>query len=118
MNSNLLSSSIHNEGKSVVAVRFKKLLKTKIYRKFTDDHSKYCPGYLNELLEEQKNTYHHSIVKKPFNTYCLDFTEEVESNHKVPKFNVVDRFRVTDIELIKNITPKTSEEKYFLLNLG
>ena len=52
MNSNLLSSSLHNEGKSVVAVRFKKLLKTKIYRKFTDDHSKYCPGYLNKLLEE------------------------------------------------------------------
>ena len=53
----------HNEGKSVVAERFIKNLKTKTYKKFTVSDNKSFLGYLNELVDECNNTYQRSIGK-------------------------------------------------------
>ena len=44
---------------SVAAKRFIKALKDKIYKKLTANL-----GYLNKIIDEYNNTYHHSIVKK------------------------------------------------------
>ena len=59
----MLMYSTHNEGKSVVAERFIKTLKGKTFTKLTTNYSKSCLGYLNKLVDQYNNTYHHSICE-------------------------------------------------------
>ena len=65
----ILMYSTHNEGKSVIAERLLKTIKGKIYIKMTVNDSKCFLPYLNKLVAEYKNTYHHSINKKPINPF-------------------------------------------------
>ena len=66
-NNDILMWSIHNGGKSVTAERFLNI-KFKIYKKMTDnDDSKSYLPYLNKLVDQCNDTYHHSINKKPIN---------------------------------------------------
>ena len=53
----------YDESKSIVAERFKGTLKSKIYKKMTANDGKFYLGYLNKLLNEYKNVYHHSVGK-------------------------------------------------------
>ena len=78
----ILMYSTHNESKPVIAERFIKLLKSKIYKKMTSNDSNSYLSYLNKLIDEYNNTYHHSINKKP-NVYYSALTEDIESH---PKF--------------------------------
>ena len=48
---------IHIEGKPVIAERFIKDLKGKIYKKVTANNSKPYLSYLNKLVGEYNNTY-------------------------------------------------------------
>ena len=57
--------STHNKGKSIIAERFITILKNKIYKKMTANDSKSYLSYLNKLVDQYNNTYHHSINKKP-----------------------------------------------------
>ena len=59
--------SIHNEGKSVVAGRFIRSLKTKIYKYMTSVSKNVCTDKLNELVNKYNNTHHNTIKMKPFN---------------------------------------------------
>ena len=59
-----------------------------------NDSKSYFP-YLNQLVDEHNNTYHHSINKKPIKADCSALTEKIETNSKAPKFKVIDKFRVT-----------------------
>ena len=54
----------------------------------------YLP-YLNKLIDQYNNTYHHSINIKPINADYSAFTEKIETNPKAPKFKVNDRVRIT-----------------------
>ena len=49
---------MHNDGKSVVTKRFKKTLKSKIYKRMTANDSKYYLEHLNKLVNQYNNTYH------------------------------------------------------------
>ena len=60
-NNDTLMYSTHIEGKSVVAERFIKTLKSKIYRKMIANDSKCYLPYLNKIVDQYSNTYHHSI---------------------------------------------------------
>ena len=60
-NNDILMYSTHNEGKSVIAERFIKTLKAKIYKKITTNDSKSYFPYLNKLVDQNNNTYHHYI---------------------------------------------------------
>ena len=104
--------STHNEGKSVIAERFMKILKSKIYKKMTANDSKSYLPYLNKLVDQYNNTYHHSINKKPINADYSASTENIESNPKGPKFKVNDRVRVTKYNNIfsKGYTENWSRE--------
>ena len=42
-----------------------KILKTKIYKKMTTNDSKSYLIYLNKLVDQGNNTFHHSINKTP-----------------------------------------------------
>ena len=83
--------STHYEGKSVIAESFLKILKSKIYETMTANDSKSYLPYLNKLVEEYNNTYHHSINKKLTNADYSALTENIESNPEAPKFKVNDK---------------------------
>ena len=55
-NNDILMYSTCNEGKSVIAERFIKILKAEIYKKMTVDDSKYYLPYLNKLVDQYNNT--------------------------------------------------------------
>ena len=81
--------SIHNEGKSVIAERFIRTLKTKIYKYMTSVSKNVYIDKLDDIVGEYNNTYHRTIKMKPVdvkdNTY-IDFEKEV--NDKDLKFKV------------------------------
>ena len=70
--------SIHDEGKSVVAERFVRTLKTKIYKYMTLVSKNVYIYKLDDIVDEYNNTYHRIIKMKPVdvkaNTY-IDFKE-------------------------------------------
>ena len=65
--------SIHNEGKSVVAERFIRTLKNKIYKYMTAISKNVYIDKLDDIVKEYNNKYHTSIKMKPVdimdNTY-------------------------------------------------
>ena len=65
--------SIRNEGKSVVAERFIRALKTKIYKYMTSVSKNVYIDKLDDIVGEYNNTYHRTIKMKPVdikdNTY-------------------------------------------------
>ena len=65
--------SKHNEGKSVIAERFIKTLKTKIYKYMTTISKNVFIDKLYDLVNEYSNTYHRTIKMNPvdvkYNTY-------------------------------------------------
>ena len=73
-----------------------------------NDSNSYLP-YLNKLVNQYNNTYHHSINKKPINADYSALTEKIETNLKAPKFKVKDRVRITKYE---NIFSKVYTENW------
>ena len=88
--------SIHNEGKSVVAERFIRTLKTKIYKYMTSVSKNVYTDKLVDVMGEYNNTYHRTIKMKPIdvknNTY-IDFKKEV--NDEDAKLKVGDQVRIS-----------------------
>ena len=106
---------IHNEGKSVIAERFIRALKTKIYKYMTSASKNVYTDKLDDIVGEYNNTYHRTIKMKPVdvqdNIY-IDFKKEV--NDKDPKFKVGDHVRISKYKNIfaKGYTPNWSEEVF------
>ena len=107
--------SIHNEVKSVVAERFIRTLKTKIYKYMTSISKNVYIDKLDDIVDEYNNTYHRTIKMKPVdvkdNTY-IDFKKEV--NDRDPKFKVGDHVRISKYKNVfaKGYTPNWSEEVF------
>ena len=87
---------IHNEGKSVVAERFVRILMTKVYKYMTQVSRNVYIDKLDDIIGEYNNTYHRKIKMKPIdvknNTY-LDSKKEV--NNEDPKFKAGDHVRIS-----------------------
>ena len=83
--------STNNEGKSVIAERFIRTLKNKIYKYMTAISKNVYINTLDDIVKEYNNTYHTAIKMKPAdfkdNTY-IDFEKGV--NDKNTKFKVGD----------------------------
>ena len=109
--------SIHNEGKSVVAERFIRTLKTKIYKYTTSISKNVYIDKLDNIVNEYNNTYHRTIKMKPAdvkdNPY-FDFKKEV--NDKDAKFKVGDHVRISKYKNIftKGYTPSWSKEVFVI----
>ena len=73
----------------------------------TGNYSKPYLPYLNKLVDQYNNTYHHSIYKKAINADYSPSTENIESNPKAPKFKANDRVKVIKY---KNIFSKCYTE--------
>ena len=72
--------SIYNEGKSVVAERFIRTLKTKIYKCMTSISKNVYTDKLDDIVNKYNNTYHRTIKMKAAdvkdNTY-IDFSKNL-----------------------------------------
>ena len=92
--------SINNERKSVVAERFIRTLKSKIYKYMTSVSNNVYIDKLDNIVSEYNNTYHRTIKMKPVdvndNTY-IDFEKEV--NNKDPKFKIGDHVRISKYKI-------------------
>ena len=109
--------SIHNEGKSVVAERFIRTLKTKIYKYMTSISKNVYIDKLDNIVSECINTYHRKIKMKPVDVKdntCIDSSKDV--NDKGPKFKVGDHVRICKYKNIfaKGYTPNWSEEGFVI----
>ena len=108
---------MHNERKSVVAERFIRILKTKIYKYMTSISKNVYIDKLDDIVNEYNNTYHRTIKMKPVdvkdNTY-IDFKKEI--NDKDPKFKVGYHVRISKYKKIfaKGYTPNWSEEAFVI----
>ena len=109
--------STHSEGKSVVAERFIRTLKSKIYKHMTSISKNVYIDKLDDIVNECNNTYHTTIKMKPIdvkvNTYIHT---DKEINNKDPKFKVGDRVRISKYKniLAKAYTPNWSEEVFVI----
>ena len=106
-----------NEGKSVVAERFIKTLKNKIYKHMTSISKNVYIDKLDDIVNKYNNTYHRTIKMKPIdvkdNTY-IDFGKE--NSDKDSKFQVTDHVRISKYKSIftKRYTPNWSEEVFVI----
>ena len=113
--------STHNEGKSVVAERFIKTLKSKIYKYMTSISKNVYIDKLDDIVDEYNNTYHTTIKMKPIdvkdNTYINAYKE---INNKDPKFKVGNRVRISKYKNIfaKGYMPNWSEEVFVINDLN
>ena len=104
--------SAHNEGKSVVAERFIRTLKSKIYKYMTSISKNVYIDQLDDIVDEYNNTYNTTIKMKPIdvkdNTY-INTSKKI--NYKDPKFKVGDRVRISKYRNIfaKGYMPNWSE---------
>ena len=57
--------STHNDGKSVVAERFIRTLKNKIYKFMTSISKNIYIDILDDIINKYNNTYHRTIKMKP-----------------------------------------------------
>ena len=109
--------STHNEGKSAVAERFIRTLKSKIYKYMTSISKNVYIDKLDDIVDEYNNTYHTSIKMKPIdvkdNTY-INTSKEI--NNKDPKFKVGDHVRISKYKNIfaKGYMPNWSEEVFVI----
>ena len=93
--------SIHNEGKSVVAERFIRTLKTKLCKYMTSLSKNVYIDILDDIVNEYNNTYYRTIKMKPVdvkdNTYIdsMELHSSKEVNDKDPKFKVGDHVRIS-----------------------
>ena len=107
--------SIHNEGKPVVAERFIKTLKTKIYKYMTSVSKNVYIDELDDTVDEYNNTYHRTLNIKPAdikdNKY-IDFKKKC--NDRDPKCKVGDHVWISKYKNIsaKGYTSNWSEEVF------
>ena len=109
--------STHNEGKPVVAERFIRTLKSKIYKHMTSISKNVYINKLNDIVDKYNNTYHTTIKMKPIdvkdNTYI---NTTIETNDKDPKFKVGDRVRISKYKtFLPKATLQIGLKKYLLL---
>ena len=111
---------IHNKEKSVVAERFIRTLKTKIYKYMTSVSKNAYIDKLDDMVSEYNNTYHRTVKMKPIdvkdNTY-VNFKKEV--NDKDSKFKVEDHVRISKYKNIfeKGYTTNWHEEVFIVIKI-
>ena len=109
--------STNKEGKSVVAERFIRTLKSKIYKYMTSISKNVSIDKLDDMVNECNNTYHTTIKVKPINVKDNTYVNaEKKINDKDPKFKVGDRVRISKYKNIfaKGYTPNWSEEIFVI----
>ena len=111
--------STYNEAKSVVAERFIKTLKNKLYKHMTAT-GKNVYYVLDDVVNEYNNTKHSTIKAKPIDVGDNNNNNKRvyidEHNEKSARFNVGDRVRISKFKNIfaKGYTPNWSSEIFIV----
>ena len=116
-NNNIIMYWTYNVGKSVVAERFIRTLKNKLYKHMTATN-KNVYYVLDDAVSEYNNTKHSTIKMKPKDV--KDDNKRVyidEHNEKSARYNVGDRVRISKLKNIfaKGYTPNWRKE-IFVVN--
>ena len=89
-----------NEGKSVVAERFIRTLKNKIYKHMTTIGKNVYIDVLDDIFNKHRNTVHSSIKLGPKDVTDVKYVEySKETNKKYPKFKMVIMLEVKSIKI-------------------
>ena len=67
--------STHNEGKSVVAEKSIRILKSKIYKYMTSISKTVCVDKLEDIVNKHNNIYHSTIKMKPVHVKLRNFIQ-------------------------------------------
>ena len=106
--------STFNEGKSVVAERFIRTLKSKLYKHMTATGKNVYYDVLDNIVNKYNNTKHNTIKLKPKDVKDGDNRIYIdEHNKKSARYNVGDRVRIS--KFAKGYTPNWSKE-IFIIN--
>ena len=109
--------STHNEGKSVVAERFIRTLKSKIYKYLTSISKNVYINKLDDIANEYNSTYHTKIKMKPIDVKDNKYINTSKKiNYKDPKFKIGDRVRISKYKniFVKEYMPNWSEEVFVI----
>ena len=109
--------STHGAGKSVVAERFIRTLKNKIYKHISAVSKNAYIDKLDDTVNEQNNTCHRTIKMKPTEVRNKTYIDSIkEVNDKDSKFKAGDHVRISKYKNIfaKGYTPNWSEEVYVI----
>ena len=110
--------STYNEGKSVVAERFIRTLKSKLYKHMTAIGRNAYYDVLDDVVNKYNNTKHSIIKMKPINV--IDNNNKIvyidEHNEKRSRFKIGDRVRISKFKNIftKGYTPNWSSEIFIV----
>ena len=107
--------STFNEGKSVVAERFIRTLKSRIFKHMTAVSKNVYFNVLDDIVNKYNNTVYRTIKMKPIDVTGDSSAEYNEDfNKKDPKFKVSDHVRVSKHKNIfaKGYTPNWLEEVF------
>ena len=119
--------STFNEGKSVVAERFIRTLKNKLYKHMMTTGKNLYYDALDDVVNEYNNTEHNAIKMKPKDvkndktkSSAIARNKRVytdEHNKKSARYNVGDRVRISKFKNIfaKGYTPNWNRE-IFIIN--
>ena len=116
LDNDIIMYSTYNEGKSVVAERFIRTLKNKLYKHMTATGKNVYYDVLDDIVNESNNTKHNTIKMKPIDVGDNKRVYIDEHNEKDSRFKVGDRVRISNskIYLLKDIL-LIAAEKYLLL---
>ena len=107
--------STYNEGKSVVAERFIRTLKNKMFKHMTAISKNVYFDVLDDIINKCNNTVHKTIKNKPIDVTDDSYTEYNEDfNKKDTKFKVGDHVRISKYKniFVKGYAPNWSEEVF------
>ena len=108
--------STYNEGKSIIAERFIRTLKNKLYKDMTPTGKNVYYDVLDDVVHKYNNTKHSTIKMKPIDV--KNYKRYIdENNEKDSKFKVGDRVRISRYKNIfaKGYAPNWSSE-IFIVN--
>ena len=114
---NIIMYSTYNEGKSVVAERFIRTLKNKLYKHMTATGKNVYYDVLDDVVSKYNNTKYSTIKMKPTdvgNNNKIVYIDE--HNEKRSRFKVGDRVRISKFKNIfnKGYTPNWSKEIFIV----
>ena len=93
--------STHNEVKSIVAERFVRTLKSKIYKHMTAVSKNVYIDKLHDIINEYKSTYDRTIKMKPIEVKDqTDVDYSKEGNDNDLKFKIGDLVRMSKYKKI------------------
>ena len=109
--------STHNEGQSIVAERFIRASKNKIYKYMASISKNVYIDKLDEIVSKYNNSYHRTIKMEPVDVDpSMYFHFNKENNNEGSKFKVRHHVRILKYKNIfaKGYVPNWSEEVFVI----